>query len=101
MCSSMFLFFSMIRRPPGSTRTYTLLPATTLFRSQQGLGQGEVDVDQGHVGQVDAVRRQHPAQQRILEAADGKADAPPLEIGDLLDRAVVEGDEGKIGRAHV
>src|SRR3546814_13764376 len=27
------LFFLMIRRPPKSTRTYTLFPYTTLFRS--------------------------------------------------------------------
>src|SRR3546814_17449066 len=30
-----FFFFLMIRRPPRSTRTYTLLPYTTLFRSEQ------------------------------------------------------------------
>src|SRR3546814_18242600 len=28
-----FFFFLMIRRPPISTRTYTLFPYTTLFRS--------------------------------------------------------------------
>src|SRR3546814_19588276 len=28
-----FFFFFMIRRPPGSTRTDTLFPYTTLFRS--------------------------------------------------------------------
>src|SRR3546814_18458185 len=28
-----FFFFLMIRRPPGSTRTDTLFPYTTLFRS--------------------------------------------------------------------
>src|SRR3546814_6754853 len=28
-----FIFFLMIRRPPSSTRTYTLFPYTTLFRS--------------------------------------------------------------------
>src|SRR3546814_3902844 len=28
-------FFLMIRRPPRSTRTYTLFPYTTLFRSDQ------------------------------------------------------------------
>src|SRR3546814_15129042 len=28
------LFFLMIRRPPRSTRTYTLFPYTTLFRSE-------------------------------------------------------------------
>src|SRR3546814_18531251 len=29
----LFIFFLMIRRPPRSTRTDTLLPYTTLFRS--------------------------------------------------------------------
>src|SRR3546814_5111279 len=32
-CSVILLFFLMIRRPPRSTRTYTLFPYTTLFRS--------------------------------------------------------------------
>src|SRR3546814_12389994 len=32
---SSFLFFLMLRPPPRSTRTYTLLPYTTLFRSRQ------------------------------------------------------------------
>src|SRR3546814_3339619 len=30
------IFFLMIRRPPRSTRTYTLFPSTTLFRSHVG-----------------------------------------------------------------
>src|SRR3546814_13030612 len=30
-----YLFFLMIRRPPRSTRTDTLFPYTTLFRSQR------------------------------------------------------------------
>src|SRR3546814_6864406 len=30
------LLFLLIRRPPRSTRTYTLFPYTTLFRSQRG-----------------------------------------------------------------
>src|SRR3546814_3117415 len=34
MCDS-FFFFLMIRRPPRSTRTDTLFPYTTLFRSLQ------------------------------------------------------------------
>src|SRR3546814_6179663 len=34
MCVVLF-FFLMIRRPPRSTRTDTLFPYTTLFRSQQ------------------------------------------------------------------
>src|SRR3546814_16216393 len=39
----MFLVFVMIRRPPRSTRTDTLFPYTTLFRSRQnGRGGGAV-----------------------------------------------------------
>src|SRR3546814_11475114 len=33
---SLIIFFLMIRRPPRSTRTDTLFPYTTLFRSQKG-----------------------------------------------------------------
>src|SRR3546814_11330944 len=32
-CTVLFVFFLMIRRPPRSTRTDTLFPYTTLFRS--------------------------------------------------------------------
>src|SRR3546814_4028910 len=39
-----FFFFLMIRRPPRSTRTDTLFPYTTLFRSRQAaLDQRRVD----------------------------------------------------------
>src|SRR3546814_19683251 len=40
MCSyyAFFVFFLMMRRPPRSTRTDTLFPYTTLFRSRQGRG---------------------------------------------------------------
>src|SRR3546814_1800292 len=33
ICTSLVFFFLMIRRPPRSTRTDTLFPYTTLFRS--------------------------------------------------------------------
>src|SRR3546814_4624369 len=36
---SLYLFFLMIRRPPRSTRTDTLFPYTTLFRSVRCAGQ--------------------------------------------------------------
>src|SRR3546814_20032900 len=35
----MFVFFLMIRRPPRSTRTDTLFPYTTLFRSDPARGE--------------------------------------------------------------
>src|SRR3546814_18561885 len=39
----MYIFFLMIRRPPRSTRTDTLFPYTTLFRSiAKGLRQADV-----------------------------------------------------------
>src|SRR3546814_3604844 len=34
-CVTNLIFFLMIRRPPRSTRTDTLFPYTTLFRSEQ------------------------------------------------------------------
>src|SRR3546814_13186721 len=36
-----FFFFLMIRRPPRSTRTDTLFPYTTLFRSRHGGVRGD------------------------------------------------------------
>src|SRR3546814_7680863 len=39
-CSHCLFFFLMIRRPPRSTRTDTLFPYTTLFRSADGTNLG-------------------------------------------------------------
>src|SRR3546814_17931083 len=51
--SSLSVFFLMIRRPPRSTRTDTLFPYTTLFRSG-GVG-ATVDDDTVVPGQLDEV----------------------------------------------
>src|SRR3546814_5773477 len=50
MC--IFIFFLMIRRPPRSTRTDTLFPYTTLFRSPTLMGIAEVAI-----GDADVARR--------------------------------------------
>src|SRR3546814_5440105 len=42
VCSLCLFFFLMIRRPPRSTRTDTLFPYTTLFRSPWQGGRGAV-----------------------------------------------------------
>src|SRR3546814_3842774 len=55
-----FFFFLMIRRPPRSTRTDTLFPYTTLFRSDQG--------DLRH-------RRLHPVGERYDAANLGQSPA--------------------------
>src|SRR3546814_10670303 len=41
---SYLFFFLMIRRPPRSTRTDTLFPYTTLFRSRNGHGGTEKEI---------------------------------------------------------
>src|SRR3546814_591656 len=43
----MLFFFLMIRRPPRSTRTDTLFPYTTLFRSEGHAGEPAAGVDEG------------------------------------------------------
>src|SRR3546814_16033795 len=40
----LFFFFLMIRRPPRSTRTDTLFPDTTLFRSQRTFAWGALHI---------------------------------------------------------
>src|SRR3546814_11897906 len=59
-----FLFFLMIRRPPRSTRTDTLFPYTTLFRSAR------VPLHTSTVRRCRSARRtadRHPAQHRSEE----------------------------------
>src|SRR3546814_486445 len=72
------MFFLMIRRPPRSTRTDTLFPYTTLFRSQvplvvAGLGvgtrRGGLDQGGGHAGGI-----QRDGQARTDQAATDDQD---------------------------
>src|SRR3546814_14818363 len=58
----MWFFFLMRRRPPRSTRTDTLFPYTTLFRSEVALVAGRVvvvtgDVHVARLALVDHLRR--------------------------------------------
>src|SRR3546814_16533418 len=62
----LFFFFLMIRRPPISTRTDTLFPSTTLFRSRHP--DGEHRIARGRFG-----FRLMPSQER--PAPDERADA--------------------------
>src|SRR3546814_5442694 len=55
-----FLFFLMIRRPPRSTRTDTLFPYPTLFRSRRRTDDG--DRDEGGSGHANAVSALYTAQ---------------------------------------
>src|SRR3546814_20199557 len=86
----------MIRRPPRSTRTDTLFPHTTLFRSIVGIEQGnEIARRRGDTieagGTAAAIflpRNQFYA--RIVEAAD--------DVAGCVARRIVDHDDLKIGR---
>src|SRR3546814_12313499 len=91
------LFFLMIRRPPRSTRTDTLFPYTTLFRSSA------FEPDGGRRGRemllddlARGARRKGIAATRKIGAGHRLRDRAPLgREGDVL-RVDIE-----IGRAHV
>src|SRR3546814_14608476 len=51
-----FFFFLMIRRPPRSTRTDTLFPYTTLFRSRGQSDQQFAEKDEAVLGHPNSVR---------------------------------------------
>src|SRR3546814_11662321 len=75
MCSYVF-FFLMIRRPPRSTRTDTLFPYTTLFRSQGALSAAGGDLRQG-IGGGEADHRRaerRPHRHHLSGAGDLLAD---------------------------
>src|SRR3546814_13747972 len=79
LCSrtcDIFIFFLMIRRPPRSTRTDTLFPYTTLFRSHAASSAADLRIE--HVS--DAAnggdrRRTIVRRQLAAQAADQHVDA--------------------------
>src|SRR3546814_18335578 len=84
--SLLFFFFLMIRRPPRSTRTDTLFPYTTLFRSQVAGTEGE------DVAHAEREGREGPVQNIGFTAQF---------LGHLRGHAAALTGGGQIGRAHV
>src|SRR3546814_9603911 len=85
----MFFFFLMIRRPPRSTRTDTLFPYTTLFRSgDEARCPLHCMVEQAGRGIITA----GPVVQQMLERIIGKTgDVLALpQIGEALEAAVAD-----------
>src|SRR3546814_11090566 len=107
----------MRRRPPRSTRTDTLFPYTTLFRSYRGVRVGEVTSVDLDPDRPTAIRVTIEVQKRTPVGADsvatlelegltggryveltgGGPTAPPLEPPPGRDRAEIQ--PGQIGRA--
>src|SRR3546814_8923854 len=87
----------MIRRPPRSTRTDTLFPYTTLFRSEPGAGQDEPLAEHRRdMAEAPAVRmkERHDGHQRLVGVEfEAEADqhrveqARPMRIENTLRRA--------------
>src|SRR3546814_6687398 len=63
----LLFFFLMIRRPPRSTRTDTLFPYTTLFRSEDGCGRGPLRHRQRRLRAVLAVHDRHARREERSE----------------------------------
>src|SRR3546814_4725587 len=69
-CVDLLFFLLMIRRPPRSTRTDTLFPYTTLFRSRLVLGEDAneiepvIDLDSGG-GLGETIVFDHPVEQLV------------------------------------
>src|SRR3546814_4933216 len=86
------VFFLMIRRPPRSTRTDTLFPYTTLFRSYFIEPTLAIDRHRDH-------RRRHPA----IRGGKGAADAPrALRLrGQCLHVGKAHRPEQYFGRAEI
>src|SRR3546814_8080658 len=89
-CVSFFLcFFLISRRPPRSTRTDTLFPYTTLFRSRQRVDVGP-DADRA-VRLAGADRRNDT---RAADAGCDLLDAKAFEqVEDEADRSVLRSEE--------
>src|SRR3546814_4632324 len=103
----------MIRRPPRSTRTDTLFPYTTLFRSRatHGHALGDIGIEQrvfpavalaDHAAGVlvHVVRRAVELVGAGLgDRVDGRADGVGGDV--VVGHLEVVGGDGEIGRAHV
>src|SRR3546814_20172338 len=97
LCISVWFFYLMIRRPPRSTRTDTLFPYTTLFRSAIVIGTATSDAGANAIGERLSASGGHG---RVLDVANpdsirGLVDAIGKDIGAISILV------NKIGRAHV
>src|SRR3546814_10502452 len=72
-------FFLMIRRPPRSTRTDTLFPYTTLFRSA-----GYLEGTQMSIGRYCQKRGERPISRRMRNHSSKHGNAAPLNMSEQI-----------------
>src|SRR3546814_10356932 len=78
-------FFLMIRRPPSSTRTDTLFPYTTLFRSRLMADNGQIELGWAPITFVDT--RVHPDTGTVNVRATLKDGTRQLMPGQFIKRS--------------
>src|SRR3546814_1312268 len=78
----------MLRRPPRSTRTDTLFPYTTLFRSALQVGHIVVQVADGQRAQIGADHAT-PGLRRIVFDNHGEAPIPCVRIVIILEQDAI------------
>src|SRR3546814_14420007 len=93
LCSCNFFFFLMIRRPPRSTRTDTLFPYTTLFRSMLGAI--------GHDLRTPLASLRVRTESVEDEGERARMSETILEMNRILDDILSLARMRQIGRAHV
>src|SRR3546814_18755164 len=96
LCLVFGFFFLMIRRPPRATRTDTLFPYTTLFRSYVMVTESPTQVDEQSTWQVGA-QYEFGAWTAGVNAA---FDTRDFDAGGDADTNIYAAGL-KIGRAHV
>src|SRR3546814_6511591 len=79
----MFVFFLMIRRPPRSTRTDTLFPYTTLFRSIDTMRSGGAGGQ--HVNKTEsAIRITHVPSGIVVKCQADRSEEHTSELQSLM-----------------
>src|SRR3546814_20160436 len=77
LVASVCFFFLIIRRPPRSTRTDTLFPYTTLFRSPPG-------VTSLAAASIACIRRKRKKDARLLDDSKGRSEEHTSELQSLM-----------------
>src|SRR3546814_2836230 len=87
VCLCLVFLFLMIRRPPRSTRTDTLFPYTTLFRSipltQANRWRNNPPSVTGIIGRPSNSRLTRPLAPSVLHTSHAAADAPRITTLDI------------------
>src|SRR3546814_20750114 len=99
-------FLLMVRRPPRSTRTDTLFPYTTLFRSSAIAAEEKISLDEWRCIQLRAAfpmgrveRSRRPWRIRLRRAWNTGSERSSMDLGIQGTRALITGRTSGIGAA--